>query len=374
MKSVKEIDYINKPFKKFVETLQINDTEWEVDTPDGWVDINASGKTIKYDVWRIELENKQHLECADNHIVLVKDNNEIVETYTKDLCQNDLVLTKEGFVKVKYVEKTSRSENMYDLEIGSESKIFYTNDIASHNSIWLANLAASCVKEGYNTAYLSFEMRDRSVVKRLGANLLGVKMSEYNQFAMDKEGLKQKIKNASAHIVSQNMKVPGKLFVKEFPTSSASVQDVERYLKKMEEMNGMKFKTVFVDYINIMRNWRNPNSENTYMKIKQLAEDLRAMAMRNDWAVITATQVNRAGFDSTDLGYSNISESAALIHTVDALFGIIQDPVMHGNSEYILKLIANRNDGYKNTKKKFKINYDYMKITEDMSSEMWTDD
>ena len=237
-------------------------------------------------------------------------------------------------------------------------------------SIWLANMAANSVKEGYNSAYISLEMRDRKVVKRLGANLLGISMREYNKIAHDKDLIKTKIGN----IGYENMKVPGKLFVKEYPTSSASVQDLERWLLKMEEMGGFKFKTVFLDYINIMRNWRNPNSENTYMKIKQLAEDLRAMAMRNDWAIITATQVNRAGFDSTDIGMNNVSESAALIHTVDAMFGIIQDPIMHTNNEYILKLLANRDDGHKNTKRKFNINYDYMRIAEDPHSEMWTDD
>lgn len=237
-------------------------------------------------------------------------------------------------------------------------------------SIWLANMAANSVKEGYNSAYISLEMRDRKVVKRLGANLLGISMREYNKIAHDKDLIKTKIGN----IGYENMKVPGKLFVKEYPTSSASVQDLERWLLKMEEMGGFKFKTVFLDYINIMRNWRNPNSENTYMKIKQLAEDLRAMAMRNDWAIITATQVNRAGFDSTDLSFTNVSESAALLHTVDAMFGIIQDPLMHTNREYILKLLANRDDGHKNTKRKFNINYDYMRISEDPHSQMWADD
>lgn len=237
-------------------------------------------------------------------------------------------------------------------------------------SIWLANMAANCVREGYNTAYISLEMRDRKVVKRLGANMLGISMAEYGQVAHDKDLIKTKIGN----IGYENMKVPGKLFVKEYPTSAASVQDVERWLLKMEEIGGFKFKTVFIDYVNIMRNWRNPNSENTYMKIKQLAEDLRAMAMRNEWAIITATQVNRAGFDSTDLSFNNVSESAALLHTVDAMFGIIQDPLMHTNREYILKLLANRDDGHKNTKRKFNINYDYMRITEDPHSQMWTDD
>ena len=109
------------------------------------------------------------------------------------------------------------------------------------------------------------------------------------------------------------------------------------------------------------------------MKIKQIAEDLRAMAMRNDWAVVTATQVNRSGFGSTDLNITNISESSALGHTVDALFGIIQDEIMHANREYTLKLLANRDDGYKNSRKKFNIDYDHMRIIEDVTTEIITE-
>lgn len=366
---INNIDPIQKPFKKFIETFQYGESDWEVETPDGWVDIQAVGKTVEYDVWKIELENGLNLECADNHIVLINNSGDIYETYTQDLNKGDLVLTKTGFSAVKNVGKTDRIENMYDLEIDSESKLYYTNDIVSHNSIWLANMATSSIRMGYNAAYISMEMRDRKVIKRLGANLLNIKMSEYNKIARDKDKIKSRIKN----IGFDNLKTPGKLYVKEYPTSTASVQDIERWLLKMQEMKGIKFKTVFVDYINIMRNWRNPNSENTYMKIKQLAEDLRAMAVRNEWCVVTATQVNRAGFDGTDLSFSNVSESAALIHTIDAMWGIIQEATMHANNEYILKLLANRDDGHKNSKKKFNINYEYMRITEH-DSNMWSDD
>jgi hypothetical protein len=55
------------------------------------------------------------------------------------------------------------------------------------------------------------------------------------------------------------------------------------------------------------------------------------------------------------------------------MFGIIQDEIMHANREYILKLIANRDDGYKNSRKKFLINYDYMRIIEDADSQIITE-
>jgi replicative DNA helicase len=263
--------------------------------------------------------------------------------------------------------------NYIDLVLGggfySKALFCFIGEMKIGKSIWLANLAANSVRQGHNTAVISLEMRDRKLIKRLGANLLGISMRDYNSAANDGNSMKKKLGNVGY----DSLKIPGKLWVKEFPTSSAGVPDVERYLQKMEESKGMKFKLVVLDYVNILKNWRNPNSENMYMKIKQIAEDLRAMAMRNDWAIVTATQVNRSGFGSTDLSITNISESSALGHTVDAMFGIIQDEIMHANREYTLKLLANRDDGYKNSRKKFLIDYDHMRITEDASTEMITE-
>ena len=92
----------------------------------------------------------------------------------------------------------------------------------------------------------------------------------------------------------------GRLFVKEVPTSATSVPDLEAYLIQLEKLKGVKLKVVIVDYINILANYRNPNTENTYMKIKQIAEDLRAMGTRNEWLIITATQLGKQGWDNTD--------------------------------------------------------------------------
>ena len=227
-------------------------------------------------------------------------------------------------------------------------------------SLWLGNIASQAVRAGHNVAVISLEMSDRKYVKRLGANLLGIPVNGYSDVVEDQVKLKKKISS----LTYDNLRVPGKLFVKEFPTSQASSLDVERYLKKVEEHNGIKFKVVVIDYINIMKNWRNPNSENTYMKIKQIAEDIRGMAMANEWSVITATQTKQSDFDSTDLSINSAAESSGLVATVDGLFGIIQDPVMYANREYKLKLIANRDDGYKNAYKMFDVDYTYMRISE----------
>ena len=100
------------------------------------------------------------------------------------------------------------------------------------------------------------------------------------------------------------------------------------------------------------------------MKIKQIAEDLRAMGDRNNWLIITATQIKRSGYESSDISMEDIAESAGLSHTADMIYGIIQDPVMHSNYEYWLKILKIRDGEGKNTKCRFDINYNYMRLTE----------
>jgi hypothetical protein len=223
-------------------------------------------------------------------------------------------------------------------------------------TLWLGNIATQAIRASNNVAIITLELGDRKYMKRLGSNLLGLRMSEYKDSAENDVLIKKKITN----LAFENLRTPGELVVKEFPTSQASAIDVENWLTKVEQ-------------INIMKNWRNPNSENTYMKIKQIAEDLRAAAQRNQWAIVTATQTKQSEFDATDLSMNSASESSGLVATVDGMFGIIQDPMMYTNNEYKLKLLANRDEGYKNSYKKFIVDYNYMRISEDPNSQIMND-
>ncbi len=236
-------------------------------------------------------------------------------------------------------------------------------------TLWLGNIATQAIRASNNVAIITLELNDRKYMKRLGSNLLGIRMSEYKDSAENDALIKKKITN----LAFENLRTPGELVVKEFPTSQASAIDVENWLTKVEQITGIKFKIVIIDYINIMKNWRNPNSENTYMKIKQIAEDLRAAAQRNQWAIVTATQTKQSEFDATDLTMNSASESSGLVATVDGMFGIIQDPMMYTNNEYKLKLLANRDEGYKNSYKKFLVDYNFMRISEDPNSQIIND-
>jgi archaellum biogenesis ATPase FlaH len=226
-------------------------------------------------------------------------------------------------------------------------------------SIFLANDAAHFVKMGTNTAVITAEMAAYKFMRRIGSNLLTIPMAEYDDKSKNTDYIRRRLEN-----VGDGLTPPGQLFVKQFPTSQATVPDIEAYLKQIEEEKKIKLGAVVIDYINILSNYRNPNSENTYLKIKQIAEDLRAMGVRNHWLIVTATQITRSGYNSTDIGMGDVSESAGLSHTADVMLGIIQDDIMRASYEYWLKVLKIRDGEGKGMKCKLNINYTYMRLTE----------
>ena len=202
-------------------------------------------------------------------------------------------------------------------------------------------------------------MSEKKYIKRIGSNLLGIPMDKYDEMSRDKTAMKRRIDKLSVGVMPM-----GNLHIKEYPTSQATVKDIENYVKELDEINGYKTDVLIVDYINIMSNQRLSNSENTYMKIKMIAEDLRGLAVKLGLLVITCTQLSKGGWDTTDISMANIAESAGVSHTADMIYAIIQDTTMYVNNEYWLKVLKIRDGEGKGTKCRYTIDYNYMRLTE----------
>lgn len=240
-------------------------------------------------------------------------------------------------------------------------------------SLWLQNLCAKSVINGDDCAYISLELPEPMVMARIGSNLLNIPALEYDKYSNDTAFMKNKL----TAFQNSSIKPRGQLWIKSFPPSSMTSNDFEACILKEEERRStpekpFKFKKVYLDYLNIMKNWRNPNSENTYMKIKQLAEDVKAVAVNHDWAVITATQTRREAFDASDITVSDVSESVGLNATVDALFAIIADPMMRAQSRYKLKCLLDRVAPMNDTYKMYSIDQTYLRIDE-LLNDTWHD-
>ena len=122
--------------KKFTDVISLKN--WQVETEAGWEDISSINKTIPYRKYTIETESGKTLDCADNHIIMDKDGNQV---FAKDSLGIE-VKTKDGPEKITSVVDTGIEEEMFDLTLPEGSThCYYTNEILSHNTTLLTIFA-----------------------------------------------------------------------------------------------------------------------------------------------------------------------------------------------------------------------------------------
>lgn len=346
------------------------DQDWLKSTTEAWIRwCNFNKKLVKAVEFTkttdVGINNVE--EIVNKAVGIIQEANTV--TFSKNLGSNFFDITSHKSIienkipcNFDYINKVSHG--------GLDPKTLscYLGGTNVGKSIFLCNDAACFMKQGKNVVYITCEMSEGKVLRRISSNLLNVTVEEYEKLTTTPDKLKNKITD----LKNKSFIPLGKLWVKEYPTSSCTVIDIENYIKELEETQQFKVDVVLVDYIGIMSNYRNPNSENTYMKIKQLAEDLRAIAVRRNVLMFTAMQIGRNAINGTDMNIEDVSESMALIHTCDAVFGIIQDSAMLVNSEYYLKILKIREGEGKGDKFRLKINYDKMQITELVESKIDT--
>lgn len=360
-KFAKEVDH--KIIEQvYAADLNQYDEEWLISTTEAWIKWRNFDNSLMDTIEYIKTTNVTP-ENADEIITKVKglinDRNAIV--FNSDIGLNffnptDHIPKEHNRISTGYNFLDRLLHGGYDKD---GTLVVYVGEQNIGKSIYLANDAANFVKMGVNTAVVTAEMSAQKFMKRIGSNLLDIKMSEYEAKTKNIDLIKRKLET-----VGDGLTPPGQLFIKQFPTSQATVLDIESYLKQVEEEQRIKLGVVVIDYINILSNYRNPNSENTYLKVKQISEDLRAMGIRNGWLIVTATQITRSGYNSTDITLQDVAESAGLSHTADVMLGIIQDELMRAEMEYWLKVLKVRDGEGRGVKCKLKVNYNYMRLTE----------
>jgi replicative DNA helicase len=235
-------------------------------------------------------------------------------------------------------------------------------------SMVLSNIAARAFMSGCQVGVATLELADTKYMKRLGSNILNIPYNQYNEIT---SADRTQLVEAKIEQFKESGSQPGELWVKEFATGGATAIDIENYFLKVQESTGKRIQIVVVDYINLMRPMREQG--NTYEKIKVISEELRAVAQRNEWTVITATQIKRDAVDDQDIGMSDIAESFGLVHTVDSLYGLMRGPM---EKRIKIKVIANRDEGYTESFKMYRMFYDFSRLVEetDPASEYYSDD
>jgi archaellum biogenesis ATPase FlaH len=202
-------------------------------------------------------------------------------------------------------------------------------------SLFLCHHAANCLNQGMNVLYITCEMAEERIAERIDANLLDITLDSLRE--LPKETYDKKIAN-----LKQNAK--GKLIIKEYPTATANVNHFRVLLDELNLKKKFKPDMIVIDYLNIcasssMKPGANVNS---YTFIKAIAEELRGLATERGVPIWSATQVNRIGFASTDIGLEDTSESFGLPATADFMFALISTEKLDEMNQIMVKQLKNR--------------------------------
>lgn len=227
-------------------------------------------------------------------------------------------------------------------------------------SMFMSNLATRAALLGNNVGIYTVELGADKYIKRVGSNLFNVPAMEYNKIKT-KESAENSIIAKSIKMFREQHPNAGDIDIAESPTGSATVLDIENYYIKWERKHGKKLDVIFVDYLNLLKA-DSSLTGNMYLSIKRICEDLRKIAQRNKWCIVSATQIKTSQFASDDLGLDSTAESSGLIATVDTLFGLMGQP----GSPYVkMKCIANRDGGYMNSYANFVKDMNFFRLLED---------
>lgn len=224
-------------------------------------------------------------------------------------------------------------------------------------SQFLANDAAFYVHSGKNVVMISAEMKPKKFLKRIGANLLNVKVKDYDAFAKNPVDVENRLSELSI------MGTPGKLRIVQLV--DPNILQIEQTVKKIEDVWGQRCDVLIVDYINILSDYRSPNTDKTYTKVKNITKDLRDISVANNWLTITASQTNRSGFENSSIGMDVIAESTGTAMNADIIFSIIRKPDRLDDSEFFLKIIKTRDSGGRDTMCRFSMEWDYLRLVEE---------
>lgn len=236
-------------------------------------------------------------------------------------------------------------------------------------SLWMANMAVKAADNGYNVLYVSLEMADTKVMKRLGSMRLRIPIDDYDTKSKDITYMNKKIieceKRCFGHVTDTLFSGgSGKIFVKEFQSGTCTVADVDNLIKNYQLKKGVKIDMVFVDYLTIMATDKR-SKDNLFMNGKYLSNGLRALAQKYELVMFTAMQIGKDVQGAQDISMNDMSESKSIFENADTIFGIIRSDAMRLENKYILKLLKYRDGGFKWTRTHFTLNTNYLLLEQD---------
>jgi len=232
----------------------------------------------------------------------------------------------------------------------------------------MINIARRQVNNGVNVAMATLEMSTDMYAQRFDAAFTGY---DINRIYINKTMRGNFLKDIK-HIKDDT---GGSLFLKEYATGKATVNDFRVWIRELA-MRDKKPDIFYCDYLGLMKP-EGTRKGDLYQDGKAISEELRALGFEFNIPVVTVSQINRSGtfLDFEALDSNSIADSFGISATADSMIvmGKDEDGMVYQN-EIKWKNIKNRLGGRCGDMGKFYYDAKSLRIYDGQEMDMWIDD
>jgi len=220
-------------------------------------------------------------------------------------------------------------------------------------SLFLANLGVNWALAKLNVVYLSFELSEGLISKRLDSMTTGINVRDIFRNLDDVELKIKLLQKQSGH------------FQVKYLPSGKNCNDVRAYLREYQVKTGVKPDVLLIDYLDLMMPVSvKVSPENLFIKDKYVSEELRNLASETNAIVVTASQLNRNATTELEFDHSHIAGGLSKIQTADNVFGIFTSKSIKDTGRYQLQFMKTRSSAGVGQKVDLDVNIDTLRITD----------
>lgn len=201
-------------------------------------------------------------------------------------------------------------------------------------SWWLVHCAKRAIAQRWKGVYVTLELSDRFVGRRLLQSLFSAKSrddAEVSYTVLEKDtagnltGLGTRTKDRPSIARAEGLqkllpkirdtRINDRLLIKSFPTGTLTVRALEAYLDQLESQVGFVPDFVMLDYPDLMK----IDTKDYRISLGTLFKDLRGLAVSRNIALVAASQSNRSGASSKVIRDTDVAEDYSKIATADCV-------------------------------------------------------
>ena len=220
--------------------------------------------------------------------------------------------------------------------IGRQELILFAANSGGGKSVAMLNLSNNLLKNGLNGVYISLEMRDTVVAKRLDSMITRIS-------ARNASANKAKIDN---EVTTAKENGYGRFFIKRMREGTTSASDIISYLHELDSVHAFKPDFVVIDYLDLMSPMQKIKNDNVFFKDKLVSEEIRGIGFDFNCVVISASQLGRCLALDTDILMRDLSiKKLSELEIGDELLNSTSD----GYQTVYAKTAPEKKKGYKIT-------------------------